>query len=145
VAASDAGLAESPHDPGRFAPNVTTLRATLLSQLWSRWFLVQAEAGLQVYLFDGDVKTNPSDLGIRLALGAGVRATYTISILAELNALVAGADGFAPGTNSVASLDLGVRYGAHRGIAGFRVYLPLDSTLRDLDLIGFGVDAGLRF
>lgn len=144
--ASAAALAHLPHDPGLFAPNTTTIRFTALTQFYGRRWLAHAEAGLQVYFFD-DVADGEDriDVGIRLALAVGVRVTYKVAILAELNALFVDSNDFASGNDSVSSLDFGVRYGSGRGIFGARVYLPIDSGLRDLDMFGFGIDGGVRF
>ncbi|MEO8701219.1 MAG: hypothetical protein ABI867_14305 [Kofleriaceae bacterium] len=148
ISAAGAALAQLPHDPGLYAPNTTTARLTTMAQLYSRRFLVQAEAGLQLYFYDSDVPgDDSSDLGIRLALGAGIRATYTVAILVELNALLVSANdnNFAIGDDSPMSLDLGLRYNSGAAIFGARLYVPVDDGLRDLDMIGFGLDGGVRF
>ena len=144
--ASAAGLAQLPHDLGLYAPNTTTLRITPLAQLYGKRFLLHAEAGMQVFIYDGDVGgDNSSDIAIRLGLAAGIRATYKIAILAEINSLIVLTDDAFFGDDTVTSLDLGIRYGSGRGIFGIRAYIPLDSALRDLDMLGIGLDAGLRF
>ena len=81
-----------------------------------------------------------SDLALRLALALGFRATYTVAILAEFSANL-----LSDGDDAVTSLDLGLRYGSGRAIAGVRLYLPLDSALRDFGMIGLGLDGGYRF
>jgi hypothetical protein len=139
--AAAGAFAHLPHDPGLYAPNTTTGRFTGLSQLYGRYFLLQAEAGFQLFYFDeGD---DDLDTGIRLALAAGVRATYKIAILAELNALILSSDLL--GDDTVTSLDLGIRYNSLGLLFGARAYVPIDSQLRDLDMIGFGLDIGARF
>jgi hypothetical protein len=134
-------FAHLPHDPGLYAPNTTTGRLTALAQFYGRYFMMQAEAGFQLFFFDGD--GDDLDTGVRLALGAGVRATYTIAILAEFNALLVSSDGF--GDKTVTSFDLGIRYNSLGLIFGARAYIPIDSELRDLDMIGVGLDAHVRF
>lgn len=111
------------------------------SQLYSRWFLAHGELGMRVYLYDEDAGDDSSDLGLRLALAAGIRATYTVAILAELSAQ----HYFSDGDDTFTALDVGLRYGSGAAIAGLRVYLPLDSALRDVDMLGVGLDVGLRF
>jgi hypothetical protein len=147
LSTAGAALAHLPHDPGLWAPNVTTVRLTGISQFYGRYLLAHVETGLQLYFFDKDVAGDDHlDAGIRLAAALGIRPTYTLSILAELNALlVFSNDKFAPGDDTTSSLDLGIRYGSNRGIFGARVYVPLDPQLRDLSMLGFGLDAGLRF
>ncbi len=146
ISAAAAAFARLPHDPGRYAPNTTTIRFTLLGQFYNRWFLVDAEGGVQLFLYDGDVPgDDDSDVGLRLALAAGIRATYTVAILAELSSLFLSDDKFAGGDDTVTSLDLGVRYASQSLIFGARVYLPLDPELRDLDMLGVGLDVGGRF
>jgi hypothetical protein len=145
VSAGQAAVASLPHDPGRYAPNTTTIRLTGMSQYYSRWFLAHAEIGPRLYIYDSDVPDDGSDFALRLALALGVRATYTISILAELTAQLYFDEAFRGGDETVTSLDVGVRYGSGRGIFGARFYFPLDPELRDVDMLGFGLDAGLRF
>lgn len=144
ASAANAAIAHLPHDPDLWAPNTTTIRLTGITQFWTRWFLAHAELGPQLYIYDSDVDDS-TDLGLRLALAAGVRATYTVSILAELNALLFSDDKFRGGNDTTSSIDLGVRYGAGRGLFGLRIYLPLDPELRDVGMFGIGVDGGLRF
>jgi hypothetical protein len=146
ISAAASAFAQLPHDPGRYAPNTTTLRLKLMGQFYNRWFLVDAEAGGQLYLYDGDVPgDNDYDLGLRLALAAGIRATYTVAILAELSSLFLSDDEFAGNNDTVTSVDLGVRYASQALILGGRVYIPLDSEMRDRDMLGIGLDVGARF
>ena len=57
------------------------------SQLYHRWWLLQAEAGLSLYFFDGDVAGNDHfDVSGRVALGGGLRVTYKLALLAEFGA-----------------------------------------------------------
>ncbi|HWU86906.1 MAG TPA: hypothetical protein VN253_06510 [Kofleriaceae bacterium] len=138
-------FAELPHDLGRYAPDTTTARLTGITQLYSRWFLLHGELGLQLHLYNGDAPGDRSDLGLRFALGAGIRATHTIAILAELSAQWFFSNRFAGDNDTVTALDVGLRYGSGGAIVGLRVYVPLDSGLRDLDMLGLGLDLGLRF
>ena len=141
-----AAFAQLPHDPGRYAPNTTTARLKLLGQFYSRWFLLDAEAGLDVFFYDDDVPgDNNSDLGLRLALAAGIRATYKVAIMAELSSLFLDDDEFAGNNDTVTSVDLGVRYASQQLIFGARVYIPLDKEMRDRDMLGVGLDIGARF
>jgi hypothetical protein len=140
-----AALAHLPHDPGLYAPNVTTVRLGVLSQLYSRRFLAHATAGLNLHFFDGDVPGDDHfDLSVHLGLALGVRITYEFSFLAELNSNLFSGDNFG-GNDVVSSLDAGLRYGSGRAIFGGRFYFPIDSELRDLGMIGFGLDGGYRF
>jgi len=141
--AATAAFARLPQDPGRYSPDVTTIRFNILAQFYSRWFLFHTELGPQLFIFNDDANGDDNiDLGVHLGFGAGIRATYTIAILAELNAFLFD---FGAGDDSVLSVDLGLRYNSGGALFGLRLYLPLDSELRDLDMIGVGVDAGLRF
>jgi hypothetical protein len=142
VSAGAAAFARLPHDPGRYAPNTTTIRFTPLVQYYTPRFLIGAEAGLQLFLYDGDVDDQDSDLAVRLALAVGVRATYKLAILLELNSMFF--DDAAAG-DDVTSLDLGLRYGSGAALFGFRIYVPLNASLRDFDMVGAGLDAGVRF
>jgi hypothetical protein len=141
--AAIAAFARAPHDPGRYLPNTWTPRLVGHAQLYGRWFMVQGEAGLHVFLYDGDVKNDSADLGVRLALATGVRVTPELAILGEVNSMLA-VDGEA-GDESVSSVDLGVRYGGANLLAGLRFYLPLDDDRRDIDMWGVGGDLGVRF
>lgn len=144
--AAGAALAHLALDPGLWAPNTTTVRFHGLWQFYGRYFMLHGEAGLQLYFFDSDVPGDSLDLGLRLAIGGGFRATYTLSILAEINALFVSSDSkFLATDDTVTSLDFGLRYGSGRAIASARLYFPLDPQLRDLGMIGFGADVGLRF
>ncbi len=144
--ASAAALARLPHDPGRYAPSTTTARFTMLGQLYSRWFVAHAETGLQLYFYDGDVPGDDDlDVAVRLALAAGFRVTYTLALMAELSSLLLYSNKFAGGNDTVTSLDFGIRYGSGVVTVGLRAYLPIDSELRDLDMLGVGLDVGLRF
>jgi hypothetical protein len=141
--AATAAFARRSQDPGRYAPDVTTIRFNILAQFYSRWFLLHTELGPQLYIFNDDANGDDNvDVGLHLGFGAGIRATYTLAILAELNALLFD---FGAGDDGVLSLDLGLRYASGAALFGARLYLPLDAGFRDLDMIGVGVDAGLRF
>jgi len=144
ISADNAAFAFFPKDPGRYAPNVATIRFNILAQFYSRWFLLHTELGPQLYIFNDDANGNDDkDLGIHLGIGAGIRATYTLAVLAELNALLFD---FGDGNDdSLLSVDLGLRYASGGALFGVRLYLPLDDGFRDLDMIGAGFDAGLRF
>jgi hypothetical protein len=67
-----------------------------------------------------------------------------VAILAELSARFF-SDRFAAGDDTATSLDLGLRYGSGAAIVGLRLYVPLDAELRDLDMLGLGLDVGMRF
>jgi hypothetical protein len=141
-----AAFAQLPHDPSLYAPNLTAVNFTLLSQLYHRWWLLHAEAGLSLYFFDDDVGGDDHlDVSGRVALGGGVRVTYTLALLAEFGARFFDSDLIAAGDDTMTSLDLGVRYASSGLILGARFYLPLDSAQRDDDMLGFGLDAGWRF
>jgi hypothetical protein len=127
------------HDRGRYAPDTTTIRLTGLAQLYGRRFLLHGEVGLQAFLFDDDRPGDPgAELGVRLALATGVRATPKVAILAELSSLLIS-------NESAASIDLGVRYGSRRALFGARVFVPIAGGARDFDMLGVGFDAGGRF
>jgi hypothetical protein len=143
ISAGEAAFARLPHDVGRYAPNTTTLRLTGLSQYYTKRFLVQGELGLQIFLYDDEVPGDSSDLGIRFAVGAGIRATYTLAVLLELNSLLFASD--RGDDDTFTSVDIGLRYASGRAIFGGRLYLPVDSPLRDFDMFGIGLDAGFRF
>lgn len=143
ISAGAASLARLPHDVGRYEPNTTTLRLTGISQYYTRRFLVQGELGLQAFLYDDDLPGRDSELGVRFAVGAGIRATYTLAVLLELSSLLFATDG--TGDDNVTSIDLGLRYASGSAIFGARLYLPVDDPLRDLDMVGIGLDGGFRF
>jgi hypothetical protein len=146
LSATTAAFTQLPHDPSLFAPNLTAVSFSLLSQLYHRWWLLQAEAGLSLYFFDGDVAGNDHfDVAGRVALGGGLRVTYRLALIAELGARFFDSDLITPGADTATSLDLGVRYASSVVIVGARFYLPLDSEQRDFDMLGFGLDAGWRF
>ena len=143
VSAAAASFARLPHDPGRYAPSTTTLRFTGLSQYYTKLFLLQCELGLQLFLYDDDIPGDSNDLGLRVAIGAGIRATYKLAILLELNSLIFVSD--RSNDDTFTSVDVGLRYGSGRAIFGARLYFPIDDPLRAFDMFGVGIDAGLRF
>jgi hypothetical protein len=146
ASSAESAFAQLPHDPSLYAPNLTAVNFTLLSQLYHRWWLLQAEAGLSLYFFDDDVAGDDHlDVSGRVALGGGVRVTYKLAVLAELGARFFDSDLIATGDDTMTSVDLGVRYASSAFIVGARFYLPLDSAQRDVDMLGFGLDAGWRF
>ena len=120
---------------------------SLLSQLYHRWWLLQAEAGLSLYFFDGDVAGNDHfDVSGRVALGGGLRVDLQAGSARRIRrALLQLQSEIAAGDDTMTSLDLGVRYASSAVIVGARFYLPLSSELRDVDMLGFGFDAGWRF
>ena len=147
-AAQLATTARIPHDPGRYRPNTWTPRLNGHAQLYSRWFMVQVEAGLHLFLYDSDQTNDDSDLAVRLALAAGVRATTELAFVAELNGMVFASDdedGDTTDDDTYTSFDVGVRYGGETLVAGLRLYIPLTDRLRDLDMFGVGLDIGARF
>jgi hypothetical protein len=129
------------HDPGLFAPDTTALRLNFIGQIYRRYFMMHGEIGLQMFYFDNDADDD-LDFAFRAAIGAGIRATYKLAILLELNTLLA-SDDFGD-DDSAMSIDFGLRYNNNNMILGARLFLPLDDR-RDLDMIGFGLDAGWRF
>jgi hypothetical protein len=146
TSAAAAAFSQLPHDPSLYAPDLTAVNFNLLSQLYHRWWLLHAEAGLSLYFFDDDIAGDDHfDVSGRVALGGGVRITYTLAVLAEFGARFFDSDLIAAGDDTITSLDLGVRYATSALILGARFYLPLTSELRDLDMLGFGFDAGWRF
>lgn len=140
VSALNATFARLPHDPGRYVPNTTTGRLAIPFQLYSRWWLVQAEGALALQIYDDDIPGDSADLVLRLAIGFGIRATYKVAILLELDDVEV-----LTGDGTATSLDFGVRYAGRHGVFGARVYVPLDGAHRDRDMLGIGFDAGLRF
>ena len=95
---------------------------------------------------DDDVPgDDDSDLALRLALAAGVRATTEIAFVLELNSMVFVAEDDNDDDETVSSLDLGLRYGGMGFAAGLRVFVPLDDFLQDLDMLGVGLDVSARF
>lgn len=139
TAARMAAIARLPHDPGRYLPDTWTPRLVGHGQIYGDWFMAQLEGGLHLFLYDDD-GGDDSDLGIRLALAAGVRATAELAFLAEINNMI-----FAGDDDTASSLDIGVRYGATGFVFGLRLYLPLDDAARDLDMLGVGADIAARF
>jgi hypothetical protein len=144
VSASWAAFARQTHDPGRYLPNTWTPRLSGHGQFYSSWFMLQVEGGLHLFLYDDDVPGDDSDIAVRLAMAAGVRATAELAILLELNSMVFVSEDEAD-DETVTSLDLGVRYGGRGFAAGLRVFVPLDQSLRDLDMLGIGADVSARF
>jgi hypothetical protein len=139
ISAVNAAFARLPHDPGRYIPNTTSIRLAIPFQLYSRWWLIQAEGALALQIYDDDVPDS-TDLVLRAAVGFGIRATYKVAILLELDDVEV-----LTGDGTATSLDFGVRYAGRLGVFGARVYVPLDGAHRDRDMLGVGLDAGLRF
>jgi hypothetical protein len=147
IAAVLSAFARAPHDPGRYLPNTWTPRLLGHAQLYGRWLMVQVEAGLHFWLYDDDVAgDDDSDVGLRLALAAGVRFTTELALLAEINTITQiDDDNDNDDDDTVSSLDVGIRYGTEAFVLGLRVYIPLDEGFRDRDMLGVGVDLGARF
>jgi hypothetical protein len=144
IAAVWAAFARQTHDPGRYLPNTWTPRLTGHGQFYNSWFMLQVEGGLHLFLYDDDVPGDDSDLGLRLAMAAGIRATTELAVLLEINSMVFLADD-EDDDETVTSLDVGLRYGGRSFAAGLRAFIPLDETLQDLDMFGIGVDISARF
>ena len=140
-------IAQLPHDPSLWAPFLTTaVNFNLLGQLYHRWWLVQVEGGVSLYFMNDEIGGNDHfDVAGRAAFGTGVRINYHLALLAELAGRFFSSNLLTPGDDTTSSLDLGVRYSSSALILGARFYLPLDPQLRDLDMLGFGLDAGWRF
>jgi hypothetical protein len=139
-------LAHAPHDPGLYAPNTTTIRLGGAAQLYGRWFFVEPELGVHLFIYDEDIENDDSDVAIRLGVAAGVRATEALAILAETNNMIFLDDGGQRTSDDViSSIDVGLRYGTPAFLLGARAYVPVDGNLRDRDMLGFGLDVGGRF
>jgi len=143
--AAQSAFAHLPQDPGLYAPNTTTIRFNLLGQFYTRWLYLHGELGPQLYIYDSDAGDDNLDVALHLGLATGVRITYTLALALELNSLVFGSNELGGDIDSATSVDVGLRYASGAALLGLRVYIPVDSGLRDLDMIGVGADAGLRF
>jgi len=144
LASLETSLAHLPHDPGRYLPNTTTLRLGGAAQIYGEHFMVQGNAGVDAFIYDTD-SDDDTDFALRLGVAAGFRATYELAILAEVGGLIALDDGILGDDNDgVGSFDVGLRYASESFVAGLRAYVPLDDLLRDLDMLGVGVDLGVR-
>jgi hypothetical protein len=154
AAKAAAAFARQTHDPGRYLPNTWTPRLTGHAQLSSTRFLLQAEAGLHFFLYD-DVANDDYDLAVRVALAAGIRANAKLAFVLELNNMIFLAEDdraelhFYPAilhsNETVSSIDVGLRYEGQGFAAGLRIFVPLDDSLRDLDMLGVGADVSARF
>ena len=144
IAAISTAFARLPHDPGRYAPNTTTIRFAGGGQLYADRFFVQGGAGLDIFVFDDDsIGDDDTDLALRLGGAAGFRATLELAILAEMNGIIF-LDNDDNENDAFSSVDLGIRYGTDSLVLGLRGYLPLDDIMRDVDMLGVGLDLGVR-
>jgi hypothetical protein len=138
----DAGLAAALNGdfrmpyPGRYYPNTTTARMHVQFRVDAHKVFLQAQAGVNLLVFDGA----DDSMLLRFGLALGVSLGRTAALIAEITTLSDVLDD-SRGEELWHSLDLGVRFnaGAHTRI-GLRVYLPLDSYYRDQDIWGVALD-----
>jgi hypothetical protein len=151
IATTFAAFSHLTDDPGRYLPDTTTIRLNAAAQAYTELFFVEGGIGLQALIYD-DTLNEDGDALVRLGIAGGLRITPELAGLLELstNIILDNDDDDNPETRDdnedvVTSLDLGLRYGGPSATFGARFFYPIDNVFRDLDMIGFGLDAGARF
>jgi len=136
-------IAQLPHDPGRYAPNATVVRAGGSGAVRAGRAFAQAELALHLAFYDDDAGED-SDSALRLGVGGGAQLTPGAAVLAELTTF-ANLDTDEGDEDFIHALDLGARWTGGNATASARIYFPLDEVFRDLDMFGLGLEAGARF
>lgn len=148
AAAFYGGVFRNLHDPGRYLPNVTTIRTEADLLLSSDRIYVQGQLGVQVLLFEdgnafpfgGDDQQNL----LRLCVGGGAWLAPKLALLAEVTSfsdILENDDD----DDFVHTLDTGVRYHGGDVSASVRLYVPFDEGERTEDAVGAGFDLTARF
>lgn len=129
-------------DPGRYLPNTTSIRLRGDVRAESDLVFFQGELALDVHMVeDGD---DPKELV--LGAGLGFMLSPYFALLTELTTRADVLDDNDDrGESFLHVLDAGFRYHDGNVMAGFRVYLPLDESLRSAEVLGFGADIAARF
>lgn len=126
--------------PGRYDPDTTAIRLYGQFRLDARKVFLQLQGGINHLIID-----NFEDLMLlRFGTALGVSVGRTTTLLAELTFLT---DFLDDSTDDWwTNLDLGARFGLNRNLQlGARLFVPLDDTSRDLDIIGVAVDLRTQF
>lgn len=118
-------------DPGLYRPDTTTVRVYYSLRSQGHSYFGQLEVGLQQLIIeDIDDQTR-----LRLGMAVGVNVSSNIVLVAELSNVSDILDD-ANGEDFWHTLDVGMRANTGTGHVGLRVYLPLDRSSRDQDMLG---------
>lgn len=126
-------------DSGRYRVDTTTIRARGDFRYEASPLFVQAELAFDFYLREGD-----DEIGALVGVGAGVKLNPNFAALAEITTvsdIIEDSDD----ENFVHTVDVGLRWHNQSVVLGARVYVPVDESLRDASVLGFGLDAAARF
>jgi hypothetical protein len=126
-------------DPGRFFPETTTFR---VGGDWARRFgkaFFQLEGGVHALFADGD-----DEVLLRLGVGGGAWVGRRVALVGELTTMAYFLTDEDGEEDFLTTLDAGMRFLLNKGQLGARLYIPLDESTRDADMLGFGVDLLLR-
>lgn len=126
--------------PGRYAPDTTTIRLYGQFRLDARKVFLQLQGGLNHWIVD-----RADDLMLlRFGTALGVAAGRSTTLIGELTFLSDFLDD--TGDDWWTNLDLGARFRVGNDLhLGVRLFVPLDRTSRDLDILGVAVDLRGQF
>ncbi|MEM9487486.1 MAG: hypothetical protein AAGC55_00010 [Myxococcota bacterium] len=132
-------------DSGRYDPNTTTARLRGDVRIEGQRLFAQGEIAAEM-TFRSEVPAgaDDSELGLVMGVGAGVTLSPYYAVLAELTTISDILED-SDGENFSHVLDVGVRFHNAAIMAGFRVYVPVDSQPRRDDTIGVAIDVAGRF
>jgi|GEM_PF-6829806 len=126
--------------PGRYLPNTTTIRLYGQFRLDARKVFLQLQGGLNHWIID-----RRDDLMLlRFGAALGVAAGRSTTLIGELTFL----SDFLNDTNDDwwTNLDLGARFRVGNDLRlGVRLFVPLDRTSRDYNILGAAVDLRSQF
>ncbi|MSP17283.1 MAG: hypothetical protein EXR73_11880 [Myxococcales bacterium] len=130
------------HDPSRYLPDSGTARLGASTLLRAARFFLQTEAALLV------VQSTPGfgeqdDTLVKLDGAMGLRLFYSVTLVAGVNTTWTAAQNGAA-DDWLHSVEGGLRFTAGNVDVGMRFYYPLDQVLRDLKMIGGGLELGVR-
>ncbi|MCB9574783.1 MAG: hypothetical protein H6709_22130 [Kofleriaceae bacterium] len=126
-------------DGERFDPTPVTVRLAGGHRWVGGKAFVQVDAGADARLGADDER-----LRLRLGIAGGVRAIDRVWVVGELTTVSSILDPGA-GEDFRHVLDLGLRVDVPRGVAGVRLQVPLDRSLRAADVYVAGFDYLVRF
>ncbi len=126
-----------------FAPDTTTVRVGGDLRVDSGRAFFQMHAGFEHYMFGND-DNDTLDL-VRVSVGGGIHTKPNMAIVGEITTLSTALEDeelFDEGSEEFFHwLDVGFRYDTGKAVLGWRVYVPIDSPLDEIDSLGVGFDA----
>lgn len=131
---------------GLYLPNTWTIRLHGDVRVDRGKTFVQARGGLDYITIDEEDEDEDLKL-LRIGVAGGAMINPTVAVIAELTTMSSILEDSDADDDEewVHVLDLGVRARSGRTLFGARIYLPLDETFRDANMMGLGVDVSGTF